>query len=108
ESRDQMLITESTAKRYFGDKDPMGKRMSLQGQKDFVVAGVLKDPPANSHIQFDFLLPFAYVRDQETTAWNNFVYYSYLRLDHSAAVNPAALAQLERNMNPAYKQNRRS
>src|ERR1700733_6705855 len=83
--KNEMLITESTAKRYFGNKDPMGKRMSLQGQKDFVVAGVLKDPPANSHIQFDFLLPFAYVRDQETTAWNNFVYYSYLRLDHSAA-----------------------
>ena len=106
--KDEMLITESTAKRYFGDKDPMGGRMSLQGQKDFVVTGVLKDPPANSHIQFDFLLPFAYVRDQETTAWNNFVYYSYLRLDHSAAVNPAALAQLERNMNAAYKQNGRS
>jgi putative ABC transport system permease protein len=108
QSKDEVLITQSTAKRYFGDKDPMGERMSLQGQKDFVVAGVLKDLPANSHIQFDFLLPFAYVRDQETTAWNNFVYYSYLRLEHSAAVNPAAVAQLEQNMNSAYKQNGRS
>jgi ABC-type antimicrobial peptide transport system permease subunit len=108
QSKDQVLITESTAKRYFGDKDPMGERMSLQGQKDFVVAGVLKDLPANSHIQFDFLLPFAYLRDQETSFWNNFNYYSYLRLDHSAAVSPAAVAQLERNMNAAYKQNGRS
>jgi putative ABC transport system permease protein len=108
QSKDQVLITESTAKRYFGDKDPMGEQMSLQGQKDFVVVGVLKDLPANSHIQFDFLLPFAYVRDQETSAWNNFVYYSYLRLDHSAAVNSAAVAQLERNMNAAYKQNGRA
>jgi putative ABC transport system permease protein len=108
QSKDEVLITQSTGKRYFGDKDPMGKRMSLQGQKDFVVTGVLKDLPANSHIQFDFLLPFAYVRDQETSFWNNFVYYSYLRLEHSAAVNPAALAQLEKNMNAAYKQNGRS
>jgi putative ABC transport system permease protein len=107
-AKDEMLITERTAKRYFGDKDPMGERMSLQGQKDFVVAGVLKDLPVNSHIQFDFLLPFAYVRDQETTAWNNFVYYSYLRLDHSAAGSPAAVAQLEKSMDAAYKQNGRS
>ena len=108
QSKDQVLITESTAKRYFGDKDPIGERMSLQGQKDFVVAGVFKDLPANSHIQFDFLLPFAYVRDQETSFWNNFVYYSYLRLDHAVAVNPAAVARLEQSMNAAYKQNGRS
>src|ERR1700754_2873702 len=107
-AKDEMLITESAAKRYFGDKDPMGERISLQGQKDFVVTGVLKDLPVNSHIQFDFLLPFACLRDQETTAWNNFVYYTYLRLDHSAAANPAAVTQLEQNMNTAYKQNGRS
>jgi putative ABC transport system permease protein len=65
--KNEVLITESTAKRYFGDKDPMGERISYQGQQDFVVTGVLKDLPANSHIQFDFLLPFAYVRDQETS-----------------------------------------
>lgn len=107
QGKDNMLITQRTAKRYFGDKDPIGKRMSLQGQKDFVVAGVLKDLPANSHIQFDVLLPFAYVRDRETSAWNNFIYYTYLRLDHSAAVSPAAVAQLEQSINEAYKQNGR-
>jgi putative ABC transport system permease protein len=106
--KNELLITESTAKRYFGDKDPMGERISYQGQQDFVVTGVLKDLPANSHIQFDFLLPFAYVRDQETSAWNNFIYYGYLRLDHTAASSPAAVAQLERSMNAAYKQNGRS
>jgi putative ABC transport system permease protein len=106
--KNEVLITESTAKRYFADKDPMGERISFQGQKDFIVTGVLKDLPVNSHIQFDFLLPFAYARDQETSFWNNFVYYSYLRLDRKAASSPAALAQLERSMNAAYKQNGRS
>jgi putative ABC transport system permease protein len=106
--KNEVLITESTAKRYFGDKDPMGERISYQGQQDFVVTGVLKDLPANSHIQFDFLLPFAYVRDQETSFWNNFIYYSYLRLDHQAAGRAAATAQLEQDMNAAYKKNGRS
>jgi putative ABC transport system permease protein len=108
QSKDQLLITESTAKRYFGDKDPMGERMSFRGQMDFVVAGVLKDLPANSHIQFDFLFPFTFITERETSAWNNFTYYSYLRLDHSAAGSPAAVAQLERSMDKAYKQNGRS
>jgi putative ABC transport system permease protein len=107
-AKDEMLITESTAKRYFGDKDPLGERMRLESQKDFVVTGVLKDLPANSHLQFDFLLPFANVRDQETSYWNNFIYYSYLRLDHSAAASPAAVARLEQAMDKAYKRNGRS
>jgi len=52
-----IVITENTAQKYFGAEDPMGKIMSVNVKRDFVVTGVLKNPPSNSHIQFDFLLP---------------------------------------------------
>jgi putative ABC transport system permease protein len=107
-TKNELLITESTAKRYFGDKDPMGERMSFMGQMDFVVSGVLKDLPANSHIQFDFLLPFSFMEDRETTAWNNYIYYNYLRLDHSVASNPGAVARMEIALDSAYKKNGRA
>jgi putative ABC transport system permease protein len=50
-----LFITESTAKRIFGDEDPLGKILSINGDHAFTVTGVLRDIPSNSHIQFDFL-----------------------------------------------------
>ena len=55
----QVLITESTAKRYFGSDDPIGKTLKLDNFLPVTVTGVLKDVPYNSHFRFDFLCSFA-------------------------------------------------
>ena len=52
----QIILTESTARKYFGQEDPMGKRVSFNRSGQLQVSGILKDPPSNSHIQFDFAL----------------------------------------------------
>ena len=52
-----IVITEDMAQKYFGNKDPIGKIMSVNVKRDFIVTGVMKKMPANSHIQFDFLVP---------------------------------------------------
>jgi len=52
-----IVITEDMAQKYFGNKDPIGKIMSVNVKRDFIVTGVMKNMPANSHIQFDFLVP---------------------------------------------------
>ena len=77
QSKDQMLVTERTARKYFGDKDPMGQRLRIFNDKDYVVTGVLKDIPANSHLQFDFLLPMSIVveHQKQYNPWDNFIYY---------------------------------
>jgi len=51
-----MFITESTALKYFGNSNPIGQSLVLDGKMIFRVAGILKDPPENSHIKFDFLV----------------------------------------------------
>jgi len=53
-----ILITEETAARYFGTENPMGKVLTYNNHTDFKVTGVLKNVPHNSHVQFDFLVPF--------------------------------------------------
>ena len=54
-----MVITASTAKRYFGDTDPMGKLIEARSPTGtrtlFNVTGVLADIPTQSHLQFDML-----------------------------------------------------
>jgi putative ABC transport system permease protein len=56
-----LVMTESTAKKYFGDTDPIGKLVNLGGlaggkQQTYEVIGVVKDTPDNSYIEFDMLL----------------------------------------------------
>lgn len=60
-----ILITESTARKFFGTEDPIGRTIEYgmisgggrQRVPSLEVTGVLKDAPANSHIQFDVIIP---------------------------------------------------
>ncbi len=54
-----VVLTENTARKYFGDEEPLGKSLVLENKFQFEVTGVLKNIPVNSHIQFDFLASFA-------------------------------------------------
>jgi putative ABC transport system permease protein len=48
-------MTESIAKKYFGDENPMGKRIMSEYDQEFEVTGVVKDVPLNTHFKYDFL-----------------------------------------------------
>ncbi len=57
----QAVLSERAAWRYFGEEDPMGQTLEVRlGDtfEAFTVTGVAKDPPSNSSVQFDILLPF--------------------------------------------------
>lgn len=54
-----MVMSESTAKKYFGDENPVGKLVRLgtfDNQQTYEVTGIAKDTPDNSYIEFDVLL----------------------------------------------------
>jgi putative ABC transport system permease protein len=55
------LITEETAKKLFGDADPIGKRITHYGDDTtiFAVTGIIANPPKNSQLQFDALFSFS-------------------------------------------------
>ena len=50
-----VVLTHSTARRYFKNENPVGKSLLLEGGIDVRVTGVIEDPPANSSLQFDFI-----------------------------------------------------
>lgn len=81
-----VLLSESAARRHFGDADPMGKLLMVNNEEHpLQVVGVFADVPENSHFHFDFLI--SYVRskhledgDSEYFTWNDFGHFNYVRL----------------------------
>ena len=83
-----IVLTESTAKALFGTEDPMNKAVRFDNRDNLKVTGILKDLPANSTFQFNYLVPFSYLEatnDFTHTArhrnfeWNGFQTYVQLK-----------------------------
>jgi putative ABC transport system permease protein len=85
-----IFITESMARRVFGDSNPIGKVIDYsmnQGVQSLHVAAVIHDPPMNSHIQFDVILPLQYFlgnipesEKQYYDSWNFKEFTTYVEL----------------------------
>lgn len=79
------IITESAARKYFPDEDPIGQRIVSHGY-DFFISGIMYDIPCNSHIQAEVILPmFGSFKSWE---WDSGFYYdTYFILSPSADLN---------------------
>lgn len=75
-----IILTESLARVLFNADDPVGKTIKVNNQYDVQVTGVMKDVPANSTLQFEFLGPYEFeaknnpfINNNRTTWGNNFL-----------------------------------
>ena len=81
-----MLISLSASKKYFGEENPIGKTILLTTEWEggqYVVDGVFKDIPENSHIKFDFLFSIINLLSNpqfRNGAWYWTNFYNYLAL----------------------------
>ena len=79
-----MVLTESVARRFFGDKDPMGETILVFGVMNFKVTGILADLPDNSEFSFELLIP--YKRTNPDESWwypsgnESFSHYTFVEL----------------------------
>ena len=63
-----IVMTESAAKKYFGNEDPIGKVISFNKDKQLKVTGIAADVPVNSHLDFDMVVP---INNWRTAGWFN-------------------------------------
>jgi putative ABC transport system permease protein len=89
---DAVVLTESIARKYFGDKDPLRKTLAVTtrfGRNDFRVTAVCRDVPVHSHLRFDLLLSFkgleALWTSLKNQTWASNGFLTYLLLSPSAA-----------------------
>jgi putative ABC transport system permease protein len=80
-----MMLSESTARKYFGDEDPVGKSLRFNGDLEVEVTGVFEDAPRNSHLKPDILVSWeTLVRFQGpdvNTAWQWDAFFNYIQLN---------------------------
>ena len=80
-----VAISASTARKYFGDEDPIGKTLYRDGRADFTVTGIFEDLPTNTHMQADVLYSFStYISWGEENIETNFFwdgFYTYIMVE---------------------------
>ena len=79
----KMVVSQSTAKKYFGMEDPVGKTLKANGNLEFEVSGVFEDLPVNTHMQIDVLASFVTLEKLSdnpflTWDWDGFLTYILL------------------------------
>jgi putative ABC transport system permease protein len=77
------FISRSTAEKYFGAFDPIGKTLNVGGKTDFTVAGVFEDVPPNSHLKMDIILSYEDIRSlfgpDVLESWGHTGFFTYIR-----------------------------
>ncbi len=90
-NHNSIVMTESTAKRFFGNENPIGEDMEFQNMDPMQVTAVVADPPKNSHIQFDILITYnsfftSRGGRQMLDRWDRYGMYTYIQLGESANI----------------------
>ncbi|MCD6329896.1 MAG: ABC transporter permease [Candidatus Cloacimonetes bacterium] len=79
--KNSIVITEGTAKKLFKDEEALGRNISLY-DNNFEITAIIQNVPENSHISFDYLLPFQIMveRNPDIENWGSNSIYTYIHL----------------------------
>ena len=91
-----IVLTESVAKALFGNQDPVNRIIRIDNKNNVKVTGVMKDVPANSTLQFSYLLPYSFAEQTDDfykkarLQWKNYSFPEYIELRPGANVDAFA------------------
>lgn len=94
------VINEKTARKYFGNDDPVGKMLKVENEYDYIITGVIEDIPHNSHFTFDIFMSLEdgdkmFDSDwMENWGWCNFLVYFEMQDEFSQAQLEAKICEL--------------
>lgn len=97
-----LVVTEAFAKKMFGDAPPIGQIVKMDNADTFKVTGVLKDLPANTEFNFEYLIPWAYLKQRgwDDEYWGNNSIATYVLLKEGT--NYQAFSEKIKTLREAY------
>jgi putative ABC transport system permease protein len=102
-----IVITDVTARKYFGDEPALGKTLEVDGRSQFMICGVVKEFPQQSHWRFGLLASLAGLSVSQEHHWLDNSWYTYVLMKKEASREQAEStfqSIVERNVRPAVEQ----
>jgi putative ABC transport system permease protein len=84
-----IVLSETAARKYFGNSNPVGRSLRLDNREDYRISGVFRDIPANSHFHFDLIASMESLSESRQSRWDGNNFFTYLLLRPGS--DPAAL-----------------
>jgi len=83
-----IVLTEKLSEKLFGNEDAMGKVIKIDNKDNFTVTGILKDIPTNTRFDFEYLVPWSYMRykGNDDANWGNNSTRTYVLLKPNASL----------------------
>ncbi|MBD0258665.1 MAG: ABC transporter permease [Cytophagales bacterium] len=109
-----LVLSEKAARKYFGDENPVGKTIQLDGKHAATVTGLVRNVPENTHFKFDIVLSLATIKTQSFEPdldgqWGSFGWNTYVLLPggHNAKALEAKLpAFMEKHAGKMMQENK--
>lgn len=103
---DAVIITESIAKKYFGNEDPMGKNLRIANEQNLTVTGIISDETPKTHLRLNILMPMSALyptdKDLQSKTYGNFNFYTYVRLKENAGLSDSRIKALNEKIKGVY------
>ena len=106
-SPETMVISESTAKKYFGDANVVGRSLIFDNRETYKITGVFADMPGNSHFHFDFIVSLMASEESRNNMWGSNNFATYLLLGEGAdaeALEAKFPAMIKKYLGPQVQQ----
>ena len=97
-----IVLTQSAAKSFFGNKDPLNQILRIDNENNLRVSAIVADPPGNSSLQFDFIKAFNYSDPDvknDMNEWVNSSWRVYLQI-----IPGTSITAVEKDINTLKKQ----
>ena len=98
----KVVLTETTAKKYFGSGEAVGKTLRI-GSRDYQVTGISADVPSNSQVKYSMVTSFVTLPAAQTEKWSEANYITYLLLSPSSSIRQAEEQEIAYMQSPAMK-----
>ena len=85
----EVVITQTMAKKYFRDENPVGKTLNFGTRGNYIITGLCKDAPGNSQVRFDFVASFTSLGPSKTEEWWTQNYITYVLLNKETSIASA-------------------
>ncbi len=102
-----MAISQTVAKKLFGNEDPVGQEVVIGNNTDYEVTGVFEDMPSRSHMHFDLIFAMEGLDEAKNKIWMSFNFTTYLKLQEGVSpedLNAQFPALVEKYIGPEVEQ----